>query len=431
MSPAARQPAFAYLFERFPSFTQTFCFREAVEMARQQMAPAIYSIRPQDENSPALPNELKVDYLPPDEELTSQVKRQRAEKKIPRAMNRTLAEWEGKLDKHRVYAAAWLGPELKRRGIRHVHAHFAGVAARTAYWLKRFYGISYSFTGHANDIFCETNLPVTLLNLVRDAEFVATETEFSRNWMAGKFPQFAGKMHRVYNGIEANKFPVADFAREKPRIISVGRLIEKKGFGDLITACGLMRDRGIDFDCEIIGEGPLHEELQQLIQRLSLAANVRLAGARSQAELIYMFAEATMFVLPCVQERGGGMDNLPTVIMEAMAAGLPVISTPVAGVPEMVIPGETGDLVPEKAPSELAAVMMKLAQNRTLAKEFGRRGRELAMRKFELSETTRGLKHLLVATGRVSPGKQAMAHDPQLREIKPSWFRRVCRRFRV
>src|SRR5207249_4785872 len=205
--------------------------------------------------------------------------------------------------------AAWLGLELRRLGIRHVHTHFAGMAARTAYWIKKFWGIGYSFTGHANDIFCETDFPVSLDDLVREAKFVVTETNFSRDWLREKFPDRARKIHRVYNGIHVEEFPAATHDSSKPRIISVGRCIEKKGFGDLIEACRILKQRGVEFDCRIVGGGPLEADLRAQIDRAGLNADVSLTGPRTEEEVIRLLTGSTLFALACVREADGGMDN--------------------------------------------------------------------------------------------------------------------------
>ena len=408
--------SFAYLFERFPSFTQTFCFREVEEMFRQKMAPAVYSIRPADEQSafdPALVQH--VSYLPEGDELTATIRAARAEHKIRSDVWEIFNQWGDRGDKMRLYEAAWLGLELKRRGIRHVHAHFAGIAARTAYWIKKFWGIGYSFTGHANDIFVETDFPVSLADLVREARFVVTETDFARDWMRGKFPKSARKFHRVYNGIHADKCLPAGIIEEGiPKITSVGRLVEKKGFATLIEACGRLREQNVSFYCRIVGTGPLENALREQIAQLDLGQHVALEGARSEDEVLRFLRGARVFALACAREADGGMDNLPTVIMEAMACGLPVISMRLAGVPEMVIAGQTGELVGEGDAAALAHAIGNLLNNRELARRLGERGREVALEKFATSATTRELKHLLAKHGRIRIPLPALRADPKL-----------------
>jgi colanic acid/amylovoran biosynthesis glycosyltransferase len=405
--------SFAYLFERFPSFTQTFCFREVEEMVREGMAPAIYSIREADAGSAADASlQGRVRYLPLDEALNQAVREARAAHLIHSDVWDVFAGWGDRGDKTRLYEAAWLGLELKRRGIRHVHAHFAGMAARTAYWIKQFHGIGYSFTGHANDIFCETDFPVSLDELVKEARLVVTETDFSRDWLRRRCPDWAAKIERVYNGIHPGEFARADFSAEPPEIVSVGRLIEKKGFGELIEACAMLR--GVNYRCRIIGAGPLEASLRDQIARAGLEERVTLEGAQSEAAVIESLRRARVFALACTRDPDGGSDNLPTVIMEAMAAGLPVVSTRVAGIPEMIEDGATGRLLAEHDVPGLAGALEALLADAALARRYGAAGREAVERKFATGRTTSALKHLLVRRARVWAPLRALRAEPQL-----------------
>jgi glycosyltransferase involved in cell wall biosynthesis len=313
-----------------------------------------------------------------------------------------------------MFEAVWLGPLLRERGIRHVHAHFGGIAARTAWWLRKLYGISYSFTGHANDIFCDTDFPVTNADVVRDARLVVTETDYARRWMEEKYPDARGKVFRVFNGVAADGFLPRAAPAAPPRIISVGRYVEKKGFGDLIEACRLLRTRGLDFVCEIIGGGPLETALGAQIAAAKLEQHVHLLGPRSQSEVRRKLAEARIFVLACVPEKEGGSDNLPTVIMEAMLSSLPVISTRLAGVPEMIEHGRDGLLVPPGSPADLAEAMEKLLADPGTAAALGREGRVAAEEKFVVERTTRALKHLLAKERGVKVPEEARRIDGEL-----------------
>ena len=238
-------------------------------------------------------------------------------------------------------------------GIDHVHAHFAGMAARTAFWINKFFSITFSFTAHANDIFSPRQFEIGLDKLVDRARVIVTETDYAARFLRERFSHRADRVHRIYNGLDLAEFGRADFSSTPPLIIAVGRLIPKKGFGDLIRACALLAERGKSFRCEIIGEGPLENELRRQIDELRLQNNVELTGAKPQTQLRGRLAAANVFVLPSVIDPDGGMDNLPTVIMEAMATGLPVVSTNIGGIPEMIIENETGFLV---QPGDAAAM---------------------------------------------------------------------------
>jgi len=412
--------SFAYLYERFPSFVQTFVYREAVEMVRQGMAPLLVSIRrPDDPPEVAAQLSAEVLYLPESEVL-------RASIEIPGRVRRRLAEKDRARDLNRIYEALWLGPRLRERGIRHVHAHFGGVAARTAWWLRELASVSYSFTGHANDIFCETDFPVSNAQLVREARFIVTETDFARAWMAEKYPSAARKVFRVFNGID-DDFPPRQPAGAVPLILSVGRSVEKKGFRYLIEACAQLRAQGLAFECRIVGGGPLEAELQAQIDRAELGESVKLLGPRSQTEVRALLASAQIFALACVPDAEGGSDNLPTVIMEAMRCGVPVVSTNLAGVPEMIADGVEGFLVAPGDARALAERIAVLLRDPAMAGQCGARGRESAREKFAIEKTTCALKHLLVAHAPVDPPGSALHLDSTLR--RGSIWQRMRRAF--
>jgi colanic acid/amylovoran biosynthesis glycosyltransferase len=178
-------------------------------------------------------------------------------------------------------------------------------------------------------------------------------------------------------------------------IIAIGRLIEKKGFGDLVRACEILRRRGRDFRCQIIGEGPLETALHTEIDNRGLREHVLLTGPLPQTEIRARLASATMFALPCIAEQSGAMDNLPTVIMEAMAAGLPVVSTNVGGVPEMVLPSETGLLVSPNDPAALADAIEKFIVDPALARKFGQAGYERTQVLFSIEKNVCELMRLI------------------------------------
>ena len=392
----------AYLFERFPSFTQTFCYREIAELQGQGANPEIFSIRrptgepTQEWNEAVVEN---VQYLPGDEELVRQVDAALRKGTLPAEAAREIAAWDRKTDFLRLYQAAYLGPRWQALGVRHVHAHFAGLAARTAFWIERFFGIGFSFTGHANDIFAPKPFEVSLGEMIDAARAVVTVSEYGVQFLCEKFPGAARKMHCVYNGIDLGRFRPADFSAIPPTIISIGRLIEKKGFSDLVEACRLLRARGTDFRCQIIGEGPLQAALQEQITAGGLTSVVLLTGPLAQGEVIDRLARAWVFALPCVPETGGGMDNLPTVVMEAMAAALPVVSTPLGGVPEMVLDGVTGFLVPGDQPAALAEALSRVLADRTLARSLGEAGRQRAGSSFAIEKSVLALRVLFQSFG--------------------------------
>ena len=399
-------PDFAYLFERFPSFTQTFCYREVLEMRRQCGQIPVFSIRRPADVPKDCPEPLASDvrYLPGPADLGREMRTLRMLGRYPWPVIQEIRTWGKRPGKARLLEAAWLGPKLRAEGVRHVHAHFAGIAARTAWWMKKFYGITFSFTGHANDMFCESGSPVSLGDLVSEAAFVVAVSDFSRDWLCRRMPGHDAKIHRIYNGMDFSGFPVPAASSGPPRIVSIGRCIEKKGFADLIDACGILRQKNLDFECEIIGGGPLEADLRARIAALGLQNWVGLHGPCPQEEVRQRLAAATLFALPCATEPDGGMDTLPTVIVEAMAAGLPVVSTRLAAIPEMVEHGVTGLLVGEKQPAQLAEAMAEILRNPEQARRFGRAGKLVAGGKFASQPTVASLKELLIQfSGAASP----------------------------
>ena len=392
-------PQFAYLFERFPSFGQTFCYREVAELGRQGVAPQIFSIRnPKDESPQDWDEDIvqRVHYLPEEKELVDDVGRASRKGKLTPQVIAAIEEWNRRTDFLRLYQAVYVGLHLQQMGIRHVHAHFAGMAARTAFWINRFFPIPFSFTAHANDIFAPRNFEIGLDKLVDKAGVVVTETDYAEKFLQNQFPDRAGRIHRIYNGLNFAEFKRADFPSNPPMIIAVGRLIAKKGFADLIQACVLLMERRRSFRCEIIGDGPLENELRGQIHQLGLQDRVALPGAKSQHEIRKHLAAANVFVLPSVIDPDGGMDNLPTVIMEAMATGLPVVSTAIGGIPEMVIHNETGFLVKPRNATELAGAIDRMIVDLAMAKRFGQAGYARAQKLFSIEKNVRELRELVL-----------------------------------
>ncbi len=410
----------AYVFERFPSFTQTFCAREVLELQRQGVQLLIFSIHDaSQEEVQHFPAELhaQVHVLPPEKELVKIVNQLKDDRKLPQSIVLTLRDWGDIPDKPRIYEAAYIGYQMHLAGVRHAHCHFAGLAARTCWWLRQFYQHTYSFTGHANDLFVDAGMPISLALLVRDAACVITVSDFTARWLHGRFPRSAGKIHRVYNGIDlASITPhTQGHAKHDPPIIfSVGRLIEKKGFDDLIRACSQLHADGVPFQCHIAGEGPLKEDLRMMILSFGLQRHVHLLGPLAQLDIMAWLGGASVFALPCVTERDGGMDNLPTVLMEAMAAALPCVSTTLAGVPEMVAHEETGLLCEERHTQEFAQLIARLLADPALATRYGLAGLARAQRLFAKEITAAALLCRLVSQGDIPPDPTLRARIPGL-----------------
>jgi len=395
--PLFAMPEVAYLFERFPSFGQTFCYREVAELERQGTTVHVYSIRrpagePPQDWDPRIVE--RVHYLPEEKPLVAEIERILKTKAVSDRVRAAVKDWGRQSDFLRLYQGIYVGVRLQEKGIRHIHAHFAGMAARTVYWINDFFGLPYSFTAHANDIFAPRDFAISLAKLIERAAAIVTVSDYSVRLLQERFPESAAKIQRVYNGVDLAGFTATDFASTPPQIVSIGRLIEKKGFTDLIAACALLRSRGKLFRCAIIGEGPLEDSLRSQIADGGLSDFVELTGPQTQTQITERLAHAAIFALPCTREADGGMDNLPTVIMEAMAAALPVISTPLGGIPEMVEDGVNGALISDRDPFALAAAIERLLDDPSRARQLGERGRQIAREKFSVEESARQLREI-------------------------------------
>ena len=431
----------AYVFERFPSFTQTFCVREIEQLERMGVRVMIFSIRDtRGEEIKHFPKELfdRVHYLPARDELVAKVRSWKDEHTLARGAALTLREWGDRADKSRVYEAAYIAKILAdlpaaERPV-HVHSHFAGVGARTCWWLRKFYGVSYSFTAHANDIFCKPeDETVPFESLFNEAALVVTVSDFTARQLRERFPEAAPRVRRVYNGLDLEPFKQArtaatDRSKAAGGILSVGRLIEKKGYPDLIQACAILREQGVALRCRIVGEGPLEEQLKTQIKELNLD-NVELTGPLGIGEIRRLLAEETqVFALACATEKDGGMDNLPTVLMEAMAASLPCVSTRLAGVPEMVIDGETGYLVGEREPAALADKLKRLLQDEALCQTMGSAGLKHAEEHFTRDATGKQLLASFAELGGLKATSELRQRQPWLgAALRKRWLRLLSR----
>ncbi|MFT5469381.1 MAG: colanic acid/amylovoran biosynthesis glycosyltransferase [Verrucomicrobiales bacterium] len=402
----------AYVFERFPTFTQTFCVREIVELERQGLRPLIFSLRDtSDEPSQSYPDGLRerVINLPANDELIAFVRQLRTEKRVPKQVDYTLRFWDQQPDKKRVYEAAWIGHKLQELApnVKHAHGHFAGMAARTMWWLRAFHGLTFSFTVHANDAFCaEKDTLVGLDRLFRDASLIATSSGYTVDWINREHPDTTRKTRLIYNGLDVEKWLEASGGEPKGigsrKIYSVGRLIEKKGHDDLVRASAILRDRGVEHSVHIIGDGPMEDEIRAQIAAVGLEKIVMLEGAQNMSTITEALVnEAHLFALASVPESDGGMDNLPTVLIEAGALGLPCVSTRLAGIPEVVIDGQTGLLSETRKPEAFADRLQQLLEDEVLCRKLGKGGFALAAERFDKKITAAKLIQALRTRGRV------------------------------
>lgn len=296
-----------------------------------------------------------------------------------------------------VYQAVVLAREVRLRGITHLHAHFATAATTVARLAARFAGVPYTLTAHAKDIFHESVRPEDLRRKLGDAAAVITVSDYNLEYLRERYGRAAEKVRRIYNGLDLERFPYEEPRGRAPEIVAVGRLVEKKGFADLISACSLLRERGVDFRCRILGLGELETELRSSVERLGLGDRVELPGPRPQSALIEAVKGAAVFAAPCVVGRDGNRDGLPTVLLEAMALGTPCVSTDVTGIPEVLRDGETGLMVPQHDPAALAAALERLLGDPALRVGLARRARWLVEAEFDVHRNATLLRGLFEA----------------------------------
>lgn len=258
-------------------------------------------------------------------------------------------------------AAVQLAGAIRRSGLEHLHAHFGSIAAEVARLAARLTGITYSFTAHAKDIFHEEVDPASLATRLREAHTTVTVSEFNLRHLQQTFGRDADRVVRLYNSVDLAAFPfTAKGATPGPvRVAAVGRLVEKKGFGDLLTAVAALVADGRECHLDLVGTGPLEEDLREQVRALGLTEVVTMHGALPQSQVCEIVADADVFAAPCIIGTDGNRDGLPTVLLEALALGTPSVSTPVTGIPEIVRHEETGLLVPESDPSALAAAIAR------------------------------------------------------------------------
>ena len=338
------QPKIAYLFSRYPIASQTFCDSEMLAHEAAGMPICIGSLNaPPDSFRHERLAKIRANaHYPPPPKVLQAMQRFAEADGSWQPLAELIAEHDeryGESYKARIRArnALYFARLFKSRGVSHIHVHFANRATHTALFLKKL-GLPFSFTAHAQDFMIDLGSEELLAEMCREAEFVIAVSDFSKALLQKMCPGSAEKITRVYNGINTASFPVAEQAApgEPLRIISIGRLIEFKGFHHLLGACAKLRDRGTPFRCTIAGDGPWSDRLIELRAGFKLSHDeVIFAGRKTHDELKTELARSHVFALPSIVDGKGASDILPTVIMEAMAASLPVVSTRLVGIPEM------------------------------------------------------------------------------------------------
>ena len=298
--------------------------------------------------------------------------------------------------------AGYLADLLFGEPVAHLHAHFASAPASVTMLTHHLTGIPYTFTAHAKDIHFAAQ-PALMRSKIKNAKAVVTVSEYNRRYLMSFLEPLAkNKVHCVYNGADLSQYeyrPSGEKPNGLPVILSVARLIEKKGLGDLIRACQILRQRGRAFRLEIIGRGPLRRTLEAQATELGISDRVKFLGARPQEFVREAYKVAALFALPCVITAGGDRDGIPTVLLEAMASGVPVVSTTVSGIPELVESGSDGLLVPPEKPAMLADALDQILLDPKLGRNLARAGRAKVSQRFSIDRNAAQLLRLFQPEG--------------------------------
>jgi glycosyltransferase involved in cell wall biosynthesis len=430
-SPPEAARRVAYVMNGFPRLSETFIAHEIHQLERLGLPLRLYSIKREDE--PAVqPVVAKVraplTYLPVATSLSGTNLAAWLARNLPRFARanarvalrhplrwlRTLGAaaslaWRhrepGSLRLRKVYlkeflqAGAIAADVLRAGDVDHLHGHFCHGVATITWFASRMTGIPFSFTAHAKDIYQQELNPGRLLeDKLAAARFVATCTCANADVLRARHLRPAD-VHTIYHGLDTDWFsPRPAPANDVPLLLAVGRFVEKKGFDHLVEACARLKDAGVAFTCLIVGErGDAYESIRQSVDTRGLTSHVELRSAVAQDELREIYRRARVFALPCKVTEDGDRDGFPNVLAEAMAMGVPVVSTRISGIPEMIDDGEHGLLVASGDVAALAGALTRVLTDDALHARLASAGRQRICERFDSRKTTVALRDLFVA----------------------------------
>jgi colanic acid/amylovoran biosynthesis glycosyltransferase len=281
----------------------------------------------------------------------------------------------------------WVAKQLEGSSIRLVHTHFAWLSAAACMVISHLLDLPFTLTAHAYDIYSPKNDLLALTT--KTASRVVTISDYNKKSILDRTAALDPQRIEVIRcGIDVDHFQRSDGmpANQVFQIMAVGSLVEKKGHEYLIRACSELKAQGLDFECVIVGEGKLKQRLQTLIQDLGVDGKVTLAGGQTQTWVRDRLGMSDLFALACVIDEIGERDGIPVAMMEALAMEVPVVSTPVSGIPELIRQEETGLLVPQEDPIALAEAMARLLQDEPLRRRLAKNGRALVEREYAVTK---------------------------------------------
>ncbi len=411
----------AYLISTFPVLEETFILGEILELERQGMEIEIFSLRlppPTAHQREARLLMRRTHYSPYLWDRRIWLSLLEFLFKHPRVL--AAASWELLRDNRddlrcllrsavMIPKALFFARTMRRKSIKHVHAHWATYPAAVAAFIARLLGLTYSVTAHAYDIYTEQQ-PRALARRLGRAAFVATCSKANREYLQEILNGRAAAVHQVYHGVDTSRFRARGGPAGSRRVeilAGCGTLDPRKGLRFLIDACAIVKERGLPFSCRIVGSGPELPSLEKQAQDRGLAGIVNFLPPVPQDELVRHYQQCDIFVQPSIVCANGDKDVLPNCLLEAMACGLGVIATRVASIPEAIEDGRDGLLVPERDPQALAAALTVLMQDEPLRKRLGENARRRVAEEFDRKATTRRLLSLFQGISAVPPNGRA------------------------
>ena len=278
--------------------------------------------------------------------------------------------------------------EMEQLGIEHVHAHFASHPALAGLIINRLTDIPFSFTAHGSDLHVEKKM---LGEKIRASNFATTVSLYNKELMVKEGGENTrDKIHVVRCGVDTKLFSPSEKKKtDSPfQILCVASFEEVKGHQYLVEACKTLNDQDLEFECHLVGYGPLKDKTVDLIQELNLDNKFHIHGGLPRNEVLEMVKNADVFVLPSVPTKQGKREGIPVVLMEAMATGLPVISSQLSGIPELVEHGNSGVLVKPRDSNALAEALINMMNNPGERLRMGQAGREKVINEYDLEKNT-------------------------------------------
>jgi len=386
-------PRVLYVLSQFPCYDEAFLLRE-IHAVASRLDTWVFSLRPardpvvHDEARALAPRTLSVAFFlsPAILRACLRLLGSRPRRSLAAVARLLAGNWRSPefLLKSLVFLpkAGWLAAWAMENGVTRLHAGWATYPASVALFVSDVTGLPFSFSGHAHDIYLDTTGLATKL---RRADFVSTCTAKNAEHLRSLAPELPREhVAVVRHGIRLSSFGPASRGSGPLAILSVGTLQPHKGFAHLLDALALLAAERRDFQCTIVGGGPLEAELRGRVARAGLTGRVTLTGALAQEDVVPHYARASVFVLMAQPEWHWGV---PNVIVEALASGNAVVTTRFGSVEELVRDGETGLLVPPRDPAALAAALRRLAEDEPLRESLAAAGRAVVAREYDLDRT--------------------------------------------